>query len=301
MSRALIRLCALLLVVVGGVAASTTSARAAMPPNDDFANATELGNGATVSASGSNLWATTEAGEPAHINQVVATVWYRWTAPRSGVVSVRTCGSNFDTTLAVFRGAALESLARVAANDERCGRQSALRYFTVAGTTYHIAIGGFFGAQGSIELRVHLLEPPTNDNFADARDLGNRLTASASDTNREATIEPREPDHADQRTIGSVWYRWTAPASRRVRIESCGSDFDTMLAVYVGEELDALRAVASNDDECGLRSVVKFKSAAGTTYRIALAGFGAQQGTIKLKLAPLERKQRRGPRRTDRS
>jgi len=138
-----------------------------MPPNDDFANATELGNGATVSASGSNLWATTEAGEPDHVIQALATVWYRWTAPQSGVVSVRTCDSNFDTTLAVFRGPALGSLARVTANDERCGQQSALRYFTVAGTTYHIAIGGYSGKQGSIELRVHVLEPPSNPGSTD--------------------------------------------------------------------------------------------------------------------------------------
>jgi len=79
----------------------------------------------------------------------------------------------------------------------------------------------------------------------------------------------------------------------RGRSTSTGAIEQQRLAVYVGEELDTLRTVASDDDECGLRSVVKFKSAAGTIYRIAVAGFGAQQGTIKLKLAPLERKRRR--------
>jgi hypothetical protein len=287
----------LLLFIAVGVFASPASTFAALPANDDFANATDLGNGASASASGSNLWATTEPGEPDHgYYRARATVWYRWTAPQSGVVSVRTCGSTFDTTLAVFRGPALGALGGVAANENRCGDQSALRFFAIAGTTYQISIGGFEARKGSIKLRLRHLVPPSNDDFAGALDLGNDLTASASGTNGDATIEAEEPDHASVKTMASVWYRWTAPISRKVRLESCGSDFDTMIAVYVGEGVDALRSVASNDDGCegrGVQSAVQFNAAAGTTYRIAVAGFHAAQGAIELKLVSLKRSPRR--------
>jgi hypothetical protein len=58
-----------------------------------------------------------------------------------------------------------------------------------------------------------------------------------------------------------------------------------VIAVYVGERLETLRSVAGNDDACRLRSALQFKPTAGTTYRIAVAGFHSAQGSIKLRLA----------------
>jgi hypothetical protein len=274
-----------LLVIAVGLAALPTPAHAATPRNDDFAAADDLGNGLTASASGSNLWGTAEAGEPgSDSGPARASVWYRWTAPQSGVVNVNTCRSDFDTTLAVYRGPALGALGRVADADEGCGHRSALRFFAIAGTVYSMAVDGFRGAQGSIEFRLRFLTPPPNDDFANAVDLGSRSTASASGTNRDATIEPREPNHRGSKTIASVWYRWTAPANRRIRIETCGSSFDTVIAVYAGSALDNLRSVAGNDDSCGVQSRARFTSVAGTTYLIAVAGWKRAQGSIKLKL-----------------
>jgi hypothetical protein len=299
MSHTHVRLCCLLLFMAVGGAALPASALATMPPNDDFANADDLGHGLTASASGSNLWATVEVGEPGRVfAPAIASVWYRWTAPQSGVVRVQTCDSNFDTTLAIFRGSALGALARVAANDDRCGAQSGLRFFAIAGTTYSIAVDGW-SHQGSIELLLRFLVPPSNDDFGNALDLGNSSTASASGSNSDATVEPREPDHHGSRTIASVWYRWTAPASRKIRIETCGSDFDTVIAVYVGRGFDALFSVASNDDHdrCGDESdgsFLRFNSVAGTTYHIAVAGYRRDQGSIEFKLAKVKPNKRRG-------
>jgi hypothetical protein len=283
--RICVRLCLLLLFMAVGVPASPASALAAIPPNDDFANANDLGNGLAASASGSNLWATAEAGEPSGISgAATASVWYRWTAPQSGVVAANTCDSNFDTTLTVFRGPGFGALGRVAGNSDRCGDQSRVRFFAIAGTTYSVAVDGEGQAQGSVEFELRFLVPPSNDDFANALDLGNRLTASASGTNRDATVESREPIHDGSFTNASVWYRWIAPASAKVQVETCGSDFDTVIAVYVGSGLDALRSVASDDDTCGSQSVTRFNSVAGTTYRIAVAGYRRALGSIKFKL-----------------
>ena len=57
-------------------------------------------------------------------------------------------------------------------------------------------------------------------------------------------------------------------------LTTAGSSFDTILAVYRGTSLTGLTAVAGNDDFGGaLTSRVTFSAVAGTTYRIAVAGY----------------------------
>jgi lysophospholipase L1-like esterase len=146
---------ALICVAVGIAAALPASALAVPPPNDDFANAQNLGTGSTASPSGTNVDATAQPGEPDHAGlPATASVWYRWTAPANGGVLIDTCGSDFDTVLAVYRGSALNSLTPVAGNDDSCGLGSEVEFEATAGTTYRIAVDGFFGGQGSIELEL---------------------------------------------------------------------------------------------------------------------------------------------------
>jgi Bacterial pre-peptidase C-terminal domain len=140
-----------------------------------------------------------------------------------------------------------------------------------------IAIGGLGAVPGAA-----LANPPSNDDVASAHDLGGGSTASASGTNLDATAEPGEPDHNGFTARASVWYRWTAPEDGSVKIDTCGSDFDTVLAVYEGSGIDALTSLASNDDSsCGLQSRVRFNAAPGTTYLIAVDGYGGQEGAIE--------------------
>src|SRR6185295_4658322 len=90
----------------------------AAPANDMFANAIVL-SGSSGVQTGDNFDATSELGEPQHDDLSPHTsVWYRWTAPDSGLLTVRTAGSSFDTILAVYTGAQLSTLNSVASNDE---------------------------------------------------------------------------------------------------------------------------------------------------------------------------------------
>ena len=67
-----------------------------------------------------------------------------------------------------------------------------------------------------------------------------------------------------------------------------GSTFDTLLAVYTGSAVNALNlpAVARNDDENNpggiLTSRVEFSAVGGTTYQIAVDGYGGDQGAVTL-------------------
>ena len=67
-------------------------------------------------------------------------------------------------------------------------------------------------------------------------------------------------------------------------LTTTGSSFDTLLAVYTGSEVAALRVVGSNDDESNFvrTSRITVSVVSGTVYRIAVDGYEGAQGAIQL-------------------
>lgn len=132
--------------------------------------------------------------------------------------------------------------------------------------------------------------PPPNDNFANAQIIGG-CSGTVTGTNVSATKETGEPAHwpASPGSIRSVWYQWQAPASTSVTIDTIGSAYDTLLAVYTGTSVGGLTLVQNNDDIASGNTVsrVTFTATQGTTYRIAVDGFdnggsGGDTGNIVL-------------------
>ena len=145
---------------------------------------------------------------------------------------------------------------------------------------------------------------PPNDSFANAIliTLGNSSTIAVNGHNTNATREAGEPSHANNSGPSgtpnpggrSVWWRWVAPSTGGATLDTRGSHFDTLLAVYTGSSVAALTPIAANDDITpGIvqASTVTITATAGTTYRIAVDGFnnedgaGADSGGITLNLA----------------
>jgi Ca2+-binding RTX toxin-like protein len=124
---------------------------------------------------------------------------------------------------------------------------------------------------------------PANDNFVDAQTISGQ-TASVDGTNLGATLERRDPSWVDGYlpTSHTVWYRWTAPYSGLARIDTCTSDFDTILGVYTGSTLGSLTEKAGNDDACGTGSKVTFNVTENRTYHILVDGFYDSEGTFTL-------------------
>jgi hypothetical protein len=125
------------------------------PANDRFTGARRV-SGRGGSVRGTNLGASRETREPAHAgNSGGASLWYRWRAPRTMQVTFSTCDPGFDTVLAVYRGARLTRLRRVAADDDDCPRDvgSLVAFRARRGTVYRVAVDGFNGAIGSFRLR----------------------------------------------------------------------------------------------------------------------------------------------------
>jgi len=244
--------------------------------NDNFASSKTLPN-ARGTTNANNVGATKQAGEPNHNgNTGGASIWYSWTAPASGPLTLDTQGSTFDTTLAVYTGAAVNALTAVASDDDSgIDVTSLLTFNTIGGTTYRIAVDGYNGASGNIVLNWNFqnVVVSTNDLFADARIISGS-SGTAADNNGNATIEEPEPFHAGNDGGKSLWYRWTAPNSGPATIDTLGSTFDTLLAVYTGSTVDGLTEIASNDDSgSGTLSLVTFTAVAGTTYWIAIDGY----------------------------
>jgi hypothetical protein len=181
----------------------------------------------------------------------------------------------------------------VVANNNGCGRDngSFLVLSATAGVTYEIAVSGAAGATGTID--GFMMPAPANDQFGAATVLSGKDPARLIGTTRGATGEASEPNHAAISLLtgcssatnpspfcqASVWFTWKAPSTGRYAFSACGSEFDTTLGVYTGNSVSGLKASGANDDGCEAnRSLLYMNVTAGTTYRIALAGYAGRPG-----------------------
>jgi hypothetical protein len=279
----------------GGAEGSTTLSLEALPANDELSHAQVLSGPGQVL--GSNRHATKQPGEPNHAGDPGgASVWYSWTPSQSGHGAASVCGyANGGTPLLdVYTGADVSHLTAVASaaggGTGSCTWQTSEVEFEVeAGTTYYLAVDGKGGAEFSFELNLGFEATALNDDFADARALSG--PGSYEGTNRDATEEPGEPEHAGKPGGGSVWFEWTPQTAGAYALLTCSfGDIDPLLAVYTGTSVGSLHEVASNDDGAHSRcsaddSEVRFQAVAGTTYKIAVDGKGGGRGHFELELA----------------
>lgn len=121
-----------------------------------------------------------------------------------------------------------------------------------------------------------------NDDFINAQIIpgtGGTVTGN----NATMTAQAGEPSHApdpsfpasDYQPSRSVWYSWTPSITGPYSVSTLGSAFDTRLAVYTGNAVNALTVVTANDEASDTLSTsyALFSATAGTTYFIAVDGF----------------------------
>jgi hypothetical protein len=259
------------------------------PANDDFGKPQPLGGAVSPRWVASNRLATKQIGEPDHAGDSGgASLWFKWTAPHSGPVSVDTCDSGLDTLLAVYTGTSFGALTPVQSNDDasgKCSPRSKLSFEAVANTVYRIAVDGKGGAQGSVDLRIDLR--PRNDDFSAAQAIPGPVGWYAPGSTLLAGKETGEPNHAGDPGGHSVWFSWTPSKDVAVELDGCTISFDPLLAVYTGTAVDDLTAVASSDagtGECEEGRSIGFHAVGGTTYRIAVDGVGGDDGHFTLQM-----------------
>ena len=231
-----------------------------LPANDDFANAIDLGVTATVAEEGHNLGATLEIGEPpsgSNSSSVTInnSVWYHWQPPIDGTYRMELADSIFYGTFNVYTGDTLSGLNLL---------QPLTPYYefeAAAGTRYTIRVQGNRGDGDFFTLRINPIPATTNDDFADAIDLGQAAVVRSEATAHEATFEQGEPQASRPRTI---WWRWVAPEEG---VWDLYAQRETDIDVFVGTELANIQRVHQSEDV----ERTAFIATAGTQYFIRIA------------------------------
>lgn len=160
-------------------------------------------------------------------------------------------------------------------------------------SVYRLTIVAVFLSFLALSPRAHaapLRDTPPNDNFVNALALTDS-SGTVQASNVGATKEAWESGYTPAGNPGgaSIWFTWVSLTDQSMTVDTSGSNFDTLLAVYNWPDPNApLVEVASNDDAAsGVRtSSVTFNAASGVAYYIVVDGFGGATGNVVLNWGP---------------
>lgn len=251
------------------------SASRSSPLNDDQ-NQAIVWSGARGTWTGSLKHSSIETGESTQHG--VGSVWFRWEPTYQGIGQIHVESHDGEIGVILYRerqggltivsqdrGAATIDLSVAVSPDER----------------YLLALFHEGSASAHVDLDVFL--PAGNDNFRDASRVEGEAFELYS-SNIGSSFEFGEPDHAGVGWGNSIWFRWTAPSTGDYVFSTYGSRFDTVMAVYTGDEITDLTEVVSNDDRSqnDLSSKVRFTAVEGTSYFIAVDSYWDTEGDVRL-------------------
>jgi hypothetical protein len=246
------------------------------PPNDDFANSTAIA-GPSFSVIGYNVGATQEPGEPNYsATQTHHSVWWTWTAPVSGRANIAVA-SSFPSAVSVYTGTTLNTLS------DQIHGASPVFFLAQAGTQYHFLIDAQDGTEGDLNLTLSVVQPATNDQFANRTLLsGNNVLVSGSIVN--ATRELGEELLPESASGASVWYSWTAPSSGPATILLADGSRGLPFGLYAGSGLSSLLRIGQAPSASRYYGI-NFYACAGVTYQIAVADDGGAEGDFGFRIS----------------
>ncbi len=132
---------------------------------------------------------------------------------------------------------------------------------------------------------------PVNDDFANATNINSIPYLVSNYNTANATTQGNDPESpcgssSTRKQSRSVWYRFTPATTGNYAIDTFGSNYDTVLAVWTGV-FGALTNRGCNDDSAGgLQSSLTVQLNSGTTYYIEVMRYGSSNGgllTLNLK------------------
>lgn len=153
------------------------------------------------------------------------------------------------------------------------------KFFFFRMTSILVLIGLLFG-NAVIPVRA----ASANDDFDTPVEITSVPYTHTDDTTAATTAldDPVFPCGSLDQGANSVWYSFTPAEDGTLYVDTQGSSFDTMLAVWTGTR-GSLNNVTCNDDYIGGLSVIRTRLTAGVTYYIEAAGrsAGADMGLPK--------------------
>jgi hypothetical protein len=215
-------------------------------------------------------------------------IWYAFTPAEAELVRLDTCGSDFDTTLTVYRGTSAScgtTSSPIACNDQfGCvgnANTSRVEFNAAVGFTYYIRVAGWNGASGRSQLTISAPNRPVNDSCAGALDLDagfSRLfdTSTATTDTRPGCTDSPLP-------FFDLWYKTVAPDTGRMTFSTCGSAGNFVVSVYSADACGNASATpldCSNTAGCsGFGGVISVPCTKGEVFYTRVGGaFGARGG-----------------------
>ena len=131
---------------------------------------------------------------------------------------------------------------------------------------------------GTPQADVSILQVPANDDFDDAVVITTLFTDHLNTSEATTAADDPIPSCAEGGQGPTVWYAFTPSHSKRIEVNTFGSDYDTDLVIYTGTRGD-LTEIACNDDAGNsVQSKVVFDAVAGETYFIMVGAFDSGPG-----------------------
>jgi hypothetical protein len=269
---------------------------------DYFAQRPTL-TGAAASGIANNTSATLEGDEPDHGQPTDArnTVWWRWVAPESRMVTITLQGAGIQPSLSVYVGSSFLTMSRVrTAQSTLAGQPAVLTFPAAKGVAYEIA-GDSNRGLGTMSLQV--TQATTGDGIP-ALPGANWWVYQPTLTGAVARgvvcnfqygldanflyVGGSEPDHGmltDDRN--SAWWKWVAPANGTVTLVATGATVQPVLAVYAAVDATHIARVRTATGALiGQPAAVSFSTVAGQLYHIAAdTRNGVGNLTLDLRLA----------------
>lgn len=259
-------------IQVGGFGTSSGTlvfhAERLLPPPNDLRTAAVDIPGLPFEHRGNNEGAGIESDEPEGCISSTRTVWYAYEPPADTEVVLSVQGVGFPPTLDVFTGDLQSVVCDTAGSGHHVAR---LLLSAAAGTTYLIRIGGLGDASGPYTFGA--VEAP--DGRLDGAIPVGALPASIPFDAGSLPDDGSEPSPCGG-IANSLWFAYTADQDGAVLVDTHGSSFDTVLAVYDAALPEA--ALACNDDGDGRASDLVFEATKGRTYLIQAGGWYGSTG-----------------------
>jgi len=153
------------------------------------------------------------------------------------------------------------------------GQRNHLSYWDKYGMNQRYPGGA--GASGSPINCAGAVVPPPNDDFAAATVIQG-MPFSVSQNTTLATTDTTDLPNICTNTGRSktVWYKFTPLTSRTVYVNTEGSSYDTVIAVYTGTENSQNQVACDDDSGTEDRSSLSFSATGGTTYYMVASAYG---------------------------
>lgn len=266
------------------------------PQNDSLALRQRL-NGRVVEQTFNSLAASLEPGERNILTNISGgkSVWFEWVPTSTGIATITTRGSQFDTILGVYGGASdapdVARLTLLLANDDdpEGGSHSTVWLPVNSGNRLLIVVDGFSGEGGDGILKINLEarspnNPPINGSVANRI----RLTSDAL-IQRELPLGIKFDTNAPPILSRALWWSWTPTVDQTVFVTTAGSSQQTRLGIYSLDEAgryvkEALSTSPLDIRDRGNQSEALIVAVSGREYLIGVGEDIFGQGMFQLQV-----------------